>query len=142
MITSFTLLLIQKNNQIFFVILSICDALRDLVKPATLLKVTRLHGCFSRFLNCINGAKSRKASHVIACWLFLVIRLFPRPALYLCLSELFQDGGRYPIEASPLICSANQWTGFYVITAFVMKELNIFLANVTRQITNDRNNRS
>ena len=33
--------------------------------PATLLKVTPLHGCFSRFLICINGTKSRKASHII-----------------------------------------------------------------------------
>ena len=32
------------------------------------------------------------------------------------------DGGRYHIE----ICSANQWTGFYMITAFVMKELIFF----------------
>ena len=30
----------------------------------TLLKVTLLHGCFSRFLNCKNGAKSRNASHI------------------------------------------------------------------------------
>ena len=37
--------------------------------------------------------------------------------------QLFNDGGRYHIETSPLICSANQWTGFYVITACVMKEL-------------------
>ena len=29
----------------------------------TLLKVTLLHGCFSRFLNCTNGTKSRKTSH-------------------------------------------------------------------------------
>ena len=28
------------------------------------------------------------------------------------------------METSPLICSANQWTGFYMITASVMKELN------------------
>ena len=66
-----------------------CDALHDLVlflqfkkrekhpcrsvafskvvgkKPATLLKVTLLHGCFSHFLNCTNGAKSRNASHII-----------------------------------------------------------------------------
>ena len=28
-------------------------------KPATLLKVTLLHGCFTRFLNCTNGSKSR-----------------------------------------------------------------------------------
>ena len=61
----------------------ICDALRDLVpfvqfkkhenhpwrsvnfskfaglKSATLLKLTLLHGCFSRFLNCTNTPKSR-----------------------------------------------------------------------------------
>ena len=28
-------------------------------------------------------------------------------------------GGCYHIETSPLICSANQWTGFYMITASV-----------------------
>ena len=69
----------------------ICDALRDLVpyaqfkkrekypwrsvtfgkvagccrlKPATLLKITLLHGCFLPFLNRTNGTKSRKASHI------------------------------------------------------------------------------
>ena len=36
---------------------------------------------------------------------------------------LFHDGGRYHIETSPSICSANQWTGFYMIMASVMKEL-------------------
>ena len=35
-----------------------------LLKPATLLKVTILHGCFSRFLNCANGTKSRNTSHL------------------------------------------------------------------------------
>ena len=41
--------------------------------------------------------------------------------------KLFLDGGRYHIETSPspLICSANQWTGFYMITASVMKELTV-----------------
>ena len=28
-------------------------------QPSTLLKVTFLHRCFSRFLNCINGTKWR-----------------------------------------------------------------------------------
>ena len=37
--------------------------------------------------------------------------------------ELFQNRGRYHIETSPLICSANQWTGFYMITASVLKGL-------------------
>ena len=32
--------------------------------PATLLKLTLLHGCFSRFLNCINATKSRNAPHM------------------------------------------------------------------------------
>ena len=61
----------------------ICDALGDLVPfaqfvenahggvlllvnlqvHATLLKVTLLHGRLSRFLNCTNNTKSRKASH-------------------------------------------------------------------------------
>ena len=38
--------------------------------------------------------------------------------------ELFHDGGCYHIETSPLICYSNQWTGFYMIMASVMKELN------------------
>ena len=32
--------------------------------------------------------------------------------------------GRCHIEISQLIYRANQWTGFYMITASVMKELN------------------
>ena len=32
-------------------------------------------------------------------------------------------GGRYHIETRPLIWSANQWTGFYMITGSVMKGL-------------------
>ena len=31
------------------------------------------------------------------------------------------------VQTSPLICSANQWTGFYMITVSVMKELITFL---------------
>ena len=31
--------------------------------------------------------------------------------------------GRYHIETSPLICSANHWNGFYMITVSVMKKL-------------------
>ena len=34
-------------------------------QPATLPKVTLLHGCFSRFLNRANGTKLRKASHLL-----------------------------------------------------------------------------
>ena len=42
-------------------------------------------------------------------------------------SKPFQDGGRYHIETSLLICRANQWTGFYMITASVLKGLKIIL---------------
>ena len=38
-------------------------------------------------------------------------------------SKLFHDGGCYHVEISPLICGTNQWTGYYMITASVMKEL-------------------
>ena len=36
---------------------------------------------------------------------------------------------RYHVETSPLICRANQWTGFYMITASVMKELKSKVAS-------------
>ena len=35
------------------------------LKSTTLPKVTLLHGYFSRFLNCANGTKSRKASPLL-----------------------------------------------------------------------------
>ena len=35
-----------------------------LVKLQALLKLTLLNGCFSRFLNCKNGTKSQKRSHI------------------------------------------------------------------------------
>ena len=39
------------------------------------------------------------------------------------MEELFHDGGPYNIETSPLIFGVNQWTGFYMISASVMKGL-------------------
>ena len=36
----------------------------------------------------------------------------------------FTDWGPYHIETSPLICTTNQWTGFYMIETSVMKELD------------------
>ena len=37
---------------------------KDPWRSVTLLKVTLLHGYFSRFLNCRTGTKSRNASHI------------------------------------------------------------------------------
>ena len=62
---------------------------------------------------------------LFACKLYslvLIFRGFHDGIRISQLTYLFRDGGRY-IETSPLICSANQWTGFYMITAFIMKEL-------------------
>ena len=56
-----------------------CGALRDLVlfvqfkTFATLLKVALLHGCFSRFLNCAYGTKSRNAPQL---WILKIKNLF------------------------------------------------------------------
>ena len=44
---------------------------------------------------------------------------------YFLFSQLFHDGGSSNIGTSPLICRANQWTGFYMIQTYVMKELNL-----------------
>ena len=46
-------------------------------------------------------------------------------------SLLFHDGEHYHIETSPLICFVNQWTGFYMITTSVMKELILILFNTS-----------
>ena len=35
----------------------------------------------------------------------------------------FHDGGLYHKETSPLICRANQWSGYYITGTSVMKEL-------------------
>ena len=42
----------------------------------------------------------------------------------IAISKLFHGGGPYYVETNPLICSADQWTGFYMIRTSVMKELN------------------
>ena len=63
--------------------------------------------------------QKRKISIFIAC--------MPHPSS-LILSSIFHDltiSWRRPLpyRNSPLICSANQWIGFYMITALVMKDL-------------------
>ena len=36
------------------------------MKPVTLLKVTLLHGCFARFLNCTNDTKFRSVTYGVS----------------------------------------------------------------------------
>ena len=46
---------------------------------------------------------------------------------FFCSLELtFHDGGRYFIETSRLKCSADQWTGFYMMSASVVKGLKTY----------------
>ena len=52
---------------------------RNIEVLSLVLKVTLLHGCFARFLNCTNGPKPRKASHLNA---FEVEKRFLIPLLF------------------------------------------------------------
>ena len=65
----------EKNYIFKLTIIKDCGALRDLVPfvqfmkntyggALLLVKVTLLHGCFPRFLNCTNGTKLRRASQL------------------------------------------------------------------------------
>ena len=47
----------------------------------------------------------------------------------------FHDGGRYLIETSPLICGANQWTGFYMISASIIKGLILWYITYKNGLT-------
>ena len=49
--------------------------------------------------------------------------IFQRAMICLTLSSW----SSYHIETSPLICSANQWTGFYIAGTLIMRELNLTL---------------
>ena len=73
---------IKQVSLTLFLQLYACDELRNLApfvqfkniknthgRVLTLLKVTLLHGCFSRFVNCTNDIKSFKTSHIFACLL-------------------------------------------------------------------------
>ena len=45
----------------------------------------------------------------------------------------FHGGGSYDIETSPLICSANYWTGFYMIGTSFVKEHVKYIVYKTQQ---------
>ena len=71
---------------------------------------------------CVHHLRPKKSSLVFGNERNEFFLSFNRPHSQMCI-QLFNDGGLYHIEISPLICRANQWTGFYMITASVMKEL-------------------
>ena len=88
-------------------------------KVATLLKVPLLHGCISRFLNSINGTKSRNASLIIIIILLSYCKSF----------NPLMTNVPHHIETSQLTCIANQLTGFYMIENIVVNELKLFVLN-------------
>ena len=49
--------------------------------------------------------------------------------------RLFHDGGPYHIETSPLICRANQWTGFCKIGISIIPELRVTLVIFNTNLT-------
>ena len=57
---------------------------------------------------------------------FFKVYLFLVKGMVTCqvFAELFHDGGPYHIKTNPLFCSANQWSGFYMIGTSVTKDLN------------------
>ena len=40
-----------------------------------------------------------------------------------CCLTFYDEGGPYHIKTSPMICSANQWTSFYMTATSAIKEL-------------------
>ena len=66
------------------------------IKPATLLKVTLLHGCFSRFLNCTNGTKLCKTSHIIPSdFLHFLVQIVPDYVLNLINLIFIESASHY-----------------------------------------------
>ena len=57
-------------------------------------------------------------------------------ALTVTYLSLFHDGGLYHIETSPLTCSENQWTGFYIIGSSVMKEFEQITLKILVEVGN------
>ena len=58
---------LETFKEVFFAELKTLEDLQSLpstIKPATLLKLMLLYGCFSHFLNCTNSTKLRNAPHL------------------------------------------------------------------------------
>ena len=98
-----------------------------------LLKVTLLHGCFSRSLNCTNGIVSCKTSQIICFFSpFFFENLSPifsfqRPTFQNLQISPFQPSIAFNIETNHLICNENQVTGFYMKCNTELKWVNLHL---------------
>ena len=74
------------------------------------------HNCFCGLITHFNPM-----SHFYSPWKPMVFRKYRNVTLDLTLSWRRP----YHVETSPLICGAIQWTGFYMISASVMKGLTL-----------------
>ena len=76
----------------------------------------------SRITNTVKQSSWRKLGHIH--FLLSLTISWQRPLSY----------RNQSIDFSPLICSTNQWTGFYMNTASVLKELKLLELEVMRVI--------
>ena len=88
---------------------------RGFIEVAATERLHNLNPCFGK----INSPLKNRFSDSPRTSTFFKRCNFPRCSQchHLRCLYLFHDGCRYHIETSPLINSANQWTGFYMITA-------------------------
>ena len=66
-------------------------------------------------------------SLIISCKISMITVISIETTNELTIHWLFHNGGPFHVETSPLSCSANQWTGFYMIGTSIMTELSIYL---------------
>ena len=94
-------------------------------KPATLLKLSLLHGCFSGFLNCTNGTKLRNASHIIKSNRMCYLVYVPQKQLSTAKRYEKRVAGEYLNESKNHL----QWLWFEAVTS-VNSTTDSFLGNV------------
>ena len=95
-----------------------------MLQPATLLKLTLLYGCFSRFLNCTNGTKSCNAPQMSTRFKF---------------QENQRKGNQTMILQSVFSKAVYQnWSQFKIFWVFILKIE--FFPNLLKTITAWRKN--
>ena len=76
------------------------------LKPASLLKLRLLHGCFSHFLNCTNSNKSRKTSHIVLIFCFSIC-IFSYG--YWWITRQKENVGSQSFSSIPLTSTYEEW---------------------------------
>ena len=84
--------------------------------------------CIKSFYNLSRTFYTRINIPLCDFSIFQSFTLVKYPCFILTPVKLFHDGGPYYIETKLLICSTNQWTGFYMTRTSVVKELTHFLS--------------